>query len=168
MIKRNDVPAAPRLVRRWPTFALGQLYRSAHTRISADLAEVNESLSTYYVLATLFENGELSQQQVCDRIEMDRSDMVRLIDDLEGRGRVVRARDPHDRRRHRLTLTPAGATALNRCDEIVRTATDDLFTNLSADERRTLHQLSLRAMDEPEDIANDPDGFVLPQAVKTT
>ena len=60
---------------------------------------------TYYVLATLAEYGELSQQQVCDRIEMDRSDMVRLIDDLEARGNVIRGRDPHDRRRYRLTLS---------------------------------------------------------------
>jgi len=99
-------------VLRRPTFGLGQLYRSAHPRIGARLAQVNESLRTYYVLATLAEYGVLSQQQVCDRIEMDRSDMVRLIGDLEGRGHVIRTRDPEDRRRYHLILTPGGNAAL--------------------------------------------------------
>jgi MarR family transcriptional regulator, lower aerobic nicotinate degradation pathway regulator len=150
--ERADVPDRPRRVLRWPTFAMGQLYRAAHARISADLAEVDESLSTYYVLATLSEYGELSQQQVCDHIEMDRSDMVRLIDGLEGRGHVLRGRDPHDRRRYRLTLTASGRTALQRCEEILAAATDDVFANLSGDERRSLHRLTLRALGEPEDV----------------
>jgi DNA-binding MarR family transcriptional regulator len=151
IIERYQIPSPPQRVRRWPTFTLGQLYRSAHARISADLATIGESLTTYYVLATLFEYGELSQQQVCDRIEIDRSDMVRLIDDLEARGNVIRGRDPHDRRRHRLTLTPEGTTALHRCERILAAATDDVFANLAADERRTFHRLTLQALDETED-----------------
>ena len=152
MTERDEAPMPPQRIRRWPTFALGQLYRSAHARISADLAAVHESLSTYDVLATLAEYGELSQQQVCDRIQMDRSDMVRLIDDLESRGNVVRARDPHDRRRYRLTLTPRGTKAVRRCEQILAAATDDVFANLAADQRRTLHQLAVRALDNTDDI----------------
>jgi DNA-binding MarR family transcriptional regulator len=152
MVERDDAPTPPHRVRRWPTFALGQLYRSAHARISADLAAVHETLSTYYVLATLSEYGELSQQQVCDHIEMDRSDMVRLIDDLEARGNVRRGRDPHDRRRYRLTLTPGGTKALHRCEEILAAATDVVFANLAADERRTFHRLTLRALDDTEGV----------------
>jgi DNA-binding MarR family transcriptional regulator len=150
---RDDtVPEPPLGVLRWPTFGLGQLYRSAHALIGARLAVVDESLRTYYVLATLAEHGELSQQQVCDRIEMDRSDMVRLIDDLERRHHVVRTRDPDDRRRHRLTITASGQKALRRCEAILADATDDVFANLSDDERRTLHRLTLRALGQPDEI----------------
>ena len=113
---------------------------------------MHESLSTYYVLATLAEYGELSQQQVCDRIEMDRSDMVRLVDDLEARGKVVRARDHDDRRRYRLTLTPEGTNALHRCERALAAATDVVFANLAADERRTLHRLTLRALGDTDDV----------------
>ena len=164
MTERDTPPTPPRRVRRWPTFAMGQLYRSAHARISADLAAVHESLSTYYVLATLAEYGELSQQEVCDRIEMDRSDMVRLIDDLEARGNVIRGRDPHDRRRYRLTLTRRGNEALDRCEEILTTATDDVFANLDTDECRTLHQLTLRALDENDDVLHRSDDRLRPRA----
>lgn len=164
MAEEDETPAPPRRVRRWPTFALGQLYRSAHARISADLAAVHETLSTYYVLATLAEYGELSQQQVCDRIQMDRSDMVRLIDDLEARGNVTRARNPHDRRRYRLTLTPAGTKALHRCEEILAATTDILFASLDPDERRIFHRLALRALGETEDVLDQSEDLPPPQA----
>lgn len=155
---RDEVPVPPLRVVRWPTFGLGQLYRSAHALIASRLAGIDESLRTYYVLATLAEYGELSQQQVCDRVEMDRSDMVRLIDHLERRGQVIRTRDPQDRRRYRLSLTPSGSTALRRCDEILADATDDVFANLTNDERQTLHRLTLRALGQPDDLLTHPTG----------
>lgn len=154
MTSGDDVPGPPAGVQKWPTFGLGQLYRSAHARIDARLAEERQSLRTYYVLASLAEYGELSQQQVSDRIEMDRSDMVRLIDDLEAGGHVKRRRDPVDRRRYRLILTPRGRRALSRCDGILAEVTDEVFSALTADERRTLHRLTLRAVGQREEIAN--------------
>jgi DNA-binding MarR family transcriptional regulator len=149
------VPAKPPIsVLQWPTFGLGQLYRAAHAQIGTRLAAIDESLRTYYVLATLGEHGAMSQQQVCNRIDLDRSDMVRLIDDLETRGHVVRTRDPDDRRRHRLTLTASGKKALRRCESVLSDATNDVFANLSADERRNLHRLVLRALGLPDDIVD--------------
>lgn len=90
--------------------------------------------------------------------------MVRLIDDLEARGNVIRGRDPHDRRRYRLTLTPRGTEALHRCEEILAAATDVVFANLAADERRTFHQLTLRALDDTEDVLHRSEDPPLPRA----
>lgn len=150
----DAAPTPPLGVLRWPTFGLGQLYRSAHARLEARLADEDQSLRTYYVLVTLAEHGPLSQQQVCDRMDIDRSDMVRLIDDLEARGHVERTRDLNDRRRYQLTLTPRGKKALSRCDTILAAVTDDVFAALSPDERRTLHQLTLRALGQPPELAD--------------
>ena len=146
MPSRQPALGPPPGILRWPTFGLGQLYRTAHARLEARLAEEGQSLRTYYVMVSLAEHGQLSQQQVCDMIDIDRSDMVRLIDDLEGRKHVRRSRDPDDRRRYQLTLTSHGHKALRRCDEILGAVTDDVFSALTADERRTFHQLTLRAL----------------------
>lgn len=154
MAARETVPSTPLGVLRWPSFGLGQLHRSAHARLEAALAEEGQSLRTYYVLASLSEQGKLSQQQVCDRIEMDRSDMVRLIDELEGRGDVVRARDQADRRRYLLTITSRGRKSLERCNEILVRVTDEVLSALSPEERRTLHRLTLRALGHPAEIAD--------------
>lgn len=118
------------------------------------MAEHGQSLRTYYVLASLRELDGLSQQQLGDRIGVDRSDMVRLIDELEGLGQVERARHPSDRRRYRLTLTPRGHKTLVRCEETLAAVTDHVFAALSTDERRTLHRLTLRALRQREEIAD--------------
>jgi DNA-binding MarR family transcriptional regulator len=154
---RDQAPTPPLGILRWPTFGLGQLYRSAHARLEARLANEDQSLRTYYVLVTLSEDGPLSQQQVCDRIDIDRSDMVRLIDDLEGRGHAERTRDRNDRRRYQLTLTPRGKKALGRCDAILAAVTNDVLASLSPDERQTLHRLTLRALGHDAEIADRPD-----------
>jgi DNA-binding MarR family transcriptional regulator len=153
MPSRRPVPGPPRGILRWPTFGLGQLYRAAHAQLEAHLAEEGQSLRTYYVLVSLSEHGQLSQQQVCDMTDIDRSDMVRLIDDLEGHKHVRRTRDPDDRRRYRLTLTAQGHKVLRRCDAILGAVTDDVFSALTADERRTFHHLTLRALGHPPEIA---------------
>ena len=166
MPPRDQVPTPPLGILRWPTFGLGQLYRSAHARLEAQLADQHQSLRTYYVLVTLSEHGPLSQQEVCDRIDIDRSDMVRLIDDLEGRGHVQRTRDLEDRRRYQLTLTPRGKKAVSRCDAILATVTDDVLAALSPDERRTLHRLTLRALGYPAEISDlfDAPSSMTPRA----
>lgn len=146
--------AHPEGLLRWPSYALGQLHRRARSQTEAALDAEGLSMRTHFVLVCLSEDGELSQQQVCDRVAVDRSDMVRLIDRLEAADQVIRGRDPADRRRHVLSLTPAGAMALQRGEQIIGRVTDEVLSSLTTDERRTLHRLTLRALGEPTDIAD--------------
>jgi DNA-binding MarR family transcriptional regulator len=145
----------PRQLLRWPTYALGQLARAAATQLDEALAREGLSLRTHQVLGCLAEFGQVSQQQVCDAIVVDRSDMVRLLDQLEQLGQVVRHSDRADRRRHLLTLTPAGRSALSRGERVIERVTDDVLSNLSGTQRRALHRLALRALGEPPDLADD-------------
>lgn len=62
----------------------------------------------YGVLASVAREGSQSQQQLGERLGIDRTTMVNIIDDLEGKGLVVRMRDPADRRRYGITLSPEG------------------------------------------------------------
>jgi DNA-binding MarR family transcriptional regulator len=49
------------------------------------------------------ERGSLSQQAIGERLRIDRTTMVALIDDLERGGYVKRERNPHDRRAYVIT-----------------------------------------------------------------
>lgn len=73
---------------------------------------------------------------------------------LEARGLVVRSRDPDDRRRHRLTITGGGKEVLDWCQATIARVTDDVFVDLSAEERCTLHRLTLRALGQPAAVAD--------------
>ncbi|WP_199199006.1 MarR family winged helix-turn-helix transcriptional regulator [Amycolatopsis sp. CA-128772] len=139
----------PRALLRWPTYLMGNLHRSGVSRIDAALAGSGVSLREFYVLVCVGEYGPLSQQNVADRLGLDRSDLVKVLDRLEAAGWVLRERDTEDRRRHVLTLTEAGRATVGKVEEISSTVTGELLGRLSAGEQETLHALLVKASGEP-------------------
>lgn len=135
---------------------MGQLYRPAYARLDAALAEAGLSPRMYQVLVSLDELGGLSQQQVSDLIRVDRSDMVRILDRLETAGYVVRERDPSDRRRHVLVVTPAGRRAIVVGNQVVEQVTATVFASVSETERLALHRLLLATLGESTDVLDRP------------
>jgi DNA-binding MarR family transcriptional regulator len=100
----------------------------------------------YGVLRSLAEVGPAAQGPLADRIGIDRSDMVSLVDELEAAGHVLRSPDPTDRRRKIVSITGPGGTALDELDELVRAADEDLLAPLSEADRRTLADLLTRIL----------------------
>jgi DNA-binding MarR family transcriptional regulator len=76
------------------------------------------------VLSVLADGGMLSQQQAAQRLAIDRTTMVALIDELEAKGLVTRHPHPEDRRKNVVELTGTGretfAKALQASEEAER------------------------------------------------
>jgi DNA-binding MarR family transcriptional regulator len=89
-------------------------------RAQLELAALNDELLAPFgighrelaVLLFLDAREPESQQQAAQRLGVDRTSMVGLIDGLEGKGLVARRPDPADRRRNVIALTDAGVEAL--------------------------------------------------------
>jgi DNA-binding MarR family transcriptional regulator len=96
------------------------------------------------------ERGSLSQQAIGERLRVDRTTMVALVDDLERAGYVKRDRNPDDRRAYVITLTPAGKRAQTRAEEAVDAHALEFFGKLPEDERQELHRLLARLIERPE------------------
>ena len=67
--------------------------------------------------------------------------VVGAIDGLEDAGLVQRTRDPADRRRSRVRVTPAGTKALARADELAGRTLAEVFPNLDRRELARLGEL---------------------------
>lgn len=137
---------APRRLQQWPTWLLGRMHTDAKRLIGERLATEGLAMHDYAALACVEEFAPLSQQQVCDRLGVDRADMVSIVDRLERAGALVRERDTADRRRYSLRITPEGRAVLRRADRLIATATDEYLAALSPAEVETLRTLALRVL----------------------
>jgi DNA-binding MarR family transcriptional regulator len=110
-----------------------------------DAFEPTGFLPQHYAVMSLLDEGSCTAQwMLADRLDYDRSQIVGLLDDLEEHGLVLRKRDPDDRRRHRVTLTPDGREKLAEFRKVTKEVEKDFLAPLDAEERRTLHDLLLR------------------------
>ena len=97
---------------------LGYLIRRAQIWVFQDfirtLAEVNIRPAQYSVLLVIEANAGLSQSALAHTLGIERARLVHLLDELEARNMVQRARSKNDKRSHTLALTARGRSALAR------------------------------------------------------
>jgi DNA-binding MarR family transcriptional regulator len=140
----------------------GYLLRRAYAR-SADLERSclphDVGLREVSVLAALQTVGPVSQRELGERLHVNRSVMVKLVDALERRRWVVRERNPHDRRSYALRVTGTGSRILEDTRADVARLEAELTAALDADERQRLgrHLRSLLESVAPEVLGSLDD-----------
>ena len=107
------------------TSRLGYLLKQAQLQLgeltSAALAPYGLSGRELAVLLSLAGGEPASQQEAAQRLGVDRTTMVALLDALEAKGLVTRHPHAGDRRRNVVELTPAGQQTMRAATE----ASDD-------------------------------------------
>jgi DNA-binding MarR family transcriptional regulator len=117
-----------------------RLARASGRRMAAALADLGMSGQELAALQLLAESaGGLSQQQLSEGLRIHPSNLVGLLDALEGEGLIARIRDPADRRRHIVGLNPPGLDRLKEAHRAAQAAERELLEPLAPEEREQLH-----------------------------
>jgi DNA-binding MarR family transcriptional regulator len=98
------------------------------------------SMRELLVLSFVAHTEGLSQQELSDRLGLDPTIVVGLIDGLEDRDLVVRAKDPDDRRRNVLAVTTAGRRLRSKAVAAAEAVQDDFLAPLDGDRRELLRE----------------------------
>lgn len=123
---------------------LTRLAKQVYRRSSDELLGMH--LRHLMTLSYLRDHDGAPQQELAEALCMDANNVVLLLNELEDRGHIARRRDPTDRRRHRVELTPAGHSALMGAERAQESIEDEVLSALDPDERATLWQLLTRAL----------------------
>lgn len=133
-----------RSIRVLPSWILGKAADRGRALVAAALAREGLKVWHHVVLSAVAELGPVAQAELVRGVGLDAKDMVGVLNDLQDAGLVVRAPDPHDRRKNAVTVTADGRRLLARCERAARRANDELLAPLTVVERELLTSLLTR------------------------
>lgn len=122
-------------------FRMRRIHAHLTRAFSARLGDNALKPGGFSALALISANPGLSQQMLSVELGQDKATVVALLDELETRGWAVRRREPADRRRHHLHVTPAGAEMLGRMAKEATANERLVVAALSPQEAETLMRL---------------------------
>lgn len=153
-----------------PALLLALIGRVAMRRLRETHIAHNLTPRQFHLLGLLRDQGAMGQRELGLMMDTDPSILVTMLNPLETDGLISRDRDAEDRRRHLVTLTPAGERRLLSAAEAQREAEDELLAGLDGDQREQLRILLIALQDSltvgcetacsiaPEDDCKTPPG----------
>jgi len=137
----------------WPPtgFLLSKAGRTQAVRFAEALEPLRLRPKHFALLNFVDRGAGSSQQELGERLGLDPSGLVAVIDDLENAGLLERRRHPSDRRRHAIHLTPNGRRKLARAREVAMEREAELLEPLDEHDAKVLHELLMKvvAADDP-------------------
>jgi MarR family transcriptional regulator, temperature-dependent positive regulator of motility len=124
---------------------LTQMHKALNRRTGEELLGMR--FKPYMTLGYIRDHPGTTQQELESALFMDANSVVLILNELEAAHHSIRRRDPNDRRRHIVEMTPSGRRALERADKARETLEEEVLAPLSAEERRTLRGLLERVLE---------------------
>jgi MarR family transcriptional regulator, lower aerobic nicotinate degradation pathway regulator len=124
---------------------LDHLARRMRLRGEAVLAPLGLWPWHLVALTVLRDRGGSTQQALAATLDMDATNIVGLLNELEAEKLIERRRSPEDRRRHVVELTDAGAQQLAEVECAMAAVEEEVLAALDASQRETLYSLLQQA-----------------------
>ncbi len=121
---------------------MGYHLKRAFNTIQGDLTRVLKPFElrmlTYTALVLIVDNPGLSQSQLADAMDIERPNLVVIVDELEQNELIMRERVPTDRRTYALNATLAGRQVYERAVAAVQAHEERLLADVDPQTRKLL------------------------------
>lgn len=128
-------------LREFAGYNMKRAYLTLHADLLAVLDAFGLRVTTYSALLLIAGNAGLTQSQLAQALNIERSGVVLIVDDLESRELITRDRVPGDRRSYALRATLAGRRLRDKAVAQVRAHEARLLAGMTRDERAELIRL---------------------------
>lgn len=100
----------------------------------------------FLLIDLLWNQGEMSQQQLADKMQKDKNSVTKLVDAIERKGFVIRKQNSSDRRSNTIVLTEKAELLKNEAKQKGILILDNMLEGITEKELRsfldTLHKLN--------------------------
>ena len=122
-------------------FLLALLGQETMRRLRDALTAHDLKPRQFQILDLLVDRGPIGQRELGDIMTIHHSILVTMLNPLEADGLIERKRSGTDRRRHDVSVTPAGKRRLISAARAQREAEDVLFAGLTEQQRDQFRKL---------------------------
>ncbi|RKD92897.1 MarR family winged helix-turn-helix transcriptional regulator [Mangrovibacterium diazotrophicum] len=125
------------------TYLLGQTMQMVKLCFIAEFKkhDIELSLEQFIILHQLSQNENITQQDLSNELQKDKSIILRQINTLLEKRYVVRLPDKEDKRKKNLILTQKGYDALTFSKSIAQTLSAELLQGVSTEELKNFENV---------------------------
>ena len=113
---------------------------------------INLTAEQFLVMDMLWNQGEMTQQNIAYIIQKDKNSVTQFIDNLEKKGLVQRVVDTADRRVNNIKLSKAGLAMKDNTKKVAIAAINDILEGISEEELKDFVKVLNRACENIEKL----------------
>ena len=144
----KDEQLAQANLRQFVGYEMKLAYLLIHADMMRILKPTGLRIVTFSALGIVVENPDISQTQLAQALQIERSGVVVIVDELENADLISRNKVEGDRRSYALRATLKGRNLWSRTEKLVHDHEDGILSALNTSERETLKTLLGRIIED--------------------
>ncbi|MEE4015040.1 MarR family transcriptional regulator [Roseibium sp. FZY0029] len=129
----GNVTVSDRSLRSLYGYQMKRTFNVIQSDLSRTLKPLDLRMLTYTALVLIVDNPGLRQSQLAEALDIERPNLVVIVDELERRDLIIRDRLPNDRRAYALKATLAGRRLCEKAMAAVTAHEKRLLSGISPD-----------------------------------
>jgi DNA-binding MarR family transcriptional regulator len=123
------------------------VFEAWYAAYEQEIARIGLSVNGFLVLVVLDDEGPDTQTGLAERLSIDRSAMVAVVDELEVKGLVERRRSTGDRRTVPVHVTKLGSQTASKARAVTDASNERIFAGFTSQDQELFYDFLVRMAD---------------------